>query len=802
MSPRLQSLLDRLPPQEEIPVLLYIPDLPATSLFTGAGKAHRRTQVKEALKSHAQQTQPLIRSILDRKGAKRIQPLWILNRIAALVKAGVVPELAQIPGVVLITLDESVYPPPQRQAAESPEAWNLQAIRAPDLWALGYTGAGIVVATLDSGVDLNHPDLGPTWRGGENSWYDPHGEHVSPSDADGHGTATMSLIVGGNAGGTPIGVAPNARWIAVKVFNDAGNARISSLLSGFQWLLDPDGNPATDDAPHFVGNAWGFEASDQCLWEPPFDSIRQAISNLRAAGIATVFSAGNYGPTTGGSISPANYPESFAVGAVNANLRISSFSSRGPGACDGSIYPELVSPGEAIKAANLTSGGETPNSYSYWSGTSFSVPQVVGAMALLSQAFPDLNLDELELALKQSARDLGNFGPDQVYGYGLLDVKTAYDLLSRPAPKIAASAGTYDFGRIESQTSSAGQLFFFHNKGLLDLQIRGVNLEGPNSEDYEIGEYTCSEGILPPGEMCRIEISFSPLSPGWKAAALRISSNDPEVPNLEIRLSGSGFLRRTKIGIFRAGSWYMDSNGNDALDPCGIDRCFPVFGGIAEDIPLAGDWLGSGSFQPGIYRMGSWYFDRNGNGTWDGCDGGADADLCFPAFGGYPEDIPIVGDWTGSGTTKIGIYRRGAWYLDRNGNGTWDGCDGGADADLCFPAFGGYPEDIPIVGDWTGSGTTKIGIYRRGAWYLDRNGNGTWDGCTLDICYPSFGGISQDIPVAGDWDGTGAFGIGIYRQGQWYLDRNGNGAWDGCLWDSCIPSFSGFSHDLPVVGKW
>ncbi|MCX5913453.1 MAG: S8 family serine peptidase [Deltaproteobacteria bacterium] len=692
LSPRLQSLLERLPPQEEIPVLLYIPDLPATSLFSGAGKAHRRTHVKEALKSHAQQTQPPIQFILDRKGAKRIQSFWILNRIAALVKVEGVPELARIPGVVLITLDESVYPPPQRQAAESPEAWNLQAIRAPDLWALGYTGAGIVVATLDSGVDLNHPDLRPTWRGGENSWYDPHGEHLSPSDTDGHGTATMSLIVGGNAGGTPIGVAPNARWIAAKIFNDAGNAKISTLLSGFQWLLDPDGNPATDDAPHLVGNSWGFEASDQCLWEPPFDSIRQAISNLRASGIATVFSAGNYGPPAGGSISPANYPESFAVGAVDANLKISSFSSRGPGACDGSIYPELVGPGEAIKAANLTSGGETPNSYSYWSGTSFSVPQVVGAMALLSQAFPDLNLDELEFALKQSARDLGDFGPDQVYGYGLLDVKTAYDLLSRPAPKIAASAGTRDFGRIESQTSSADQLFFFLNKGLLDLQIRGVNLEGPNSEDYVIGENTCPEGILPPGEMCRIKISFSPLTPGWKVAALQISSNDPEVPNLEIWLSGSSILRRTKIGIFRAGSWYTDSNGNDALDPCEIDRC--------------------------------------------------------------------------------------------------------------FPAFGGYPEDISIVGDWTGSGTTKIGIYRKGAWDLDRNGNGVWDGCTLDICYPSFGGISQDIPVVGDWAGTGAFGIGIYRQGQWYLDRNGNGAWDGCLWDSCIPSFGGPSHDLPVVGKW
>ena len=746
LSPRLQTLLELLPYEEEIPVLLYIPDLPLGSLKAVVSKGQNRSRVREALKAHAEQTQPLVRTILHRKGAKRIQSFYLLNRVAAFVKAGEVPDLARIPGVFLVAGDETVLPPPRAQGAEPPEAWNLQAIRAPHLWALGYTGEGVVVATLDSGVDLNHPDLRSKWRGGQNSWFDPHGEHEAPADVDGHGTATMSLIVGGNAGGMAIGVAPGARWIAVKIFNDAGNARISDVLAGFQWLLDPDGNPASDDAPHLVGNAWGFEAADECLREPPYDSIRQAISNLRAAGIATVFSAGNNGPA-GGSISPANYPESFAVGSVDANLQISPFSSRGPGVCDGRIYPELVSPGEGIKAADLTFGGKTPNPYSYWSGTSFSVPPVVGAMALLLQAFPGLPLDEMELALKQSARDLGDFGPDQIYGYGLLDLQAAHGLLSRPAPKIAGSPGTFEFGQIENRTLSEGRSFFILNKGLLDLQIQSITLQGPNPEDFPMGENTCRDRILPPGEMCRVGVTFAPLTPGAKAAVLQILSNDPEVPALGIWLSGSGVPPRTKIGFFRAGFWFLDSNGNAAPDSCGIDRCVPSFGGIPGDIPLAGDWLGSGSFQPGIYRLGS-------------------------------------------------------WYLDRNGNGAWDGCEGGPDGDLCFPSFGGYPEDIPVVGDWSGSGTTKIGIYRNGAWYLDRNGNGVWDDCAEDICHPSFGGRSQDIPVAGDWAGNGVFAIGIYRQGQWYLDQNGNGAWDGCQGDACLSSFGGPSPDFPLVGKW
>jgi hypothetical protein len=161
-----------------------------------------------------------------------------------------------------------------------------------------------------------------------------------------------------------------------------------------------------------------------------------------------------------------------------------------------------------------------------------------------------------------------------------------------------------------------------------------------------------------------------------------------------------------------------------------------------------------------------------------------------------------VRDWIGTGSIKLGIYRQGSWYLDRNGNGVWDGCDGGPDRDICFHSFGGYSEDIPVVGDWNGNGTTKIGIYRQGSWYLDRNGNGVWDGCDEDICRPRFGGMVQDIPVAGDWSGNGVFGIGIYRDGQWYLDQNGNGAWDGCLEDACLPSFGGLAPDFPVVGKW
>jgi hypothetical protein len=136
------------------------------------------------------------------------------------------------------------------------------------------------------------------------------------------------------------------------------------------------------------------------------------------------------------------------------------------------------------------------------------------------------------------------------------------------------------------------------------------------------------------------------------------------------------------------------------------------------------------------------------------------------------------------------------WYLD-NGNGMWDGCG----TDLCQGPFGS-PGDRPVAGDWTNTGTTKIGVYRPGTrmWYLD-NGNGMWDGCGTDFCLGPFGSTT-DRPVAGDWTNTGATKIGVYRPStrMWYLD-NGNGTWNGCGTDLCVGPF-GSSSDLPVAGVW
>jgi hypothetical protein len=101
------------------------------------------------------------------------------------------------------------------------------------------------------------------------------------------------------------------------------------------------------------------------------------------------------------------------------------------------------------------------------------------------------------------------------------------------------------------------------------------------------------------------------------------------------------------------------------------------------------------------------------------------------------------------------------------------------------------------VGDWDGSGISKIGVYRAGWWYLDVNGNGQWDGTPVDRAY--YMGVPTDIPVVGDWDGSGISKIGVYRAGWWYLDVNGNGQWD---WTGDKSFYFWKAAAAPVTGRW
>lgn len=343
--------------------------------------------------------------------AGRATPLWIANAVSVPATPGLIRALAARTDVASIRPDSIVVTP-----AATPEA-TIQAIGAPTVWASGTDGGGVVVASLDSGVDATHPDFAAAFRGAPGDWYDPYGQHTTtPVDLTGHGTGTMGVIVGGDAGGTSIGVAPGATWIAARIWNDAGSSSLTAIHQAFQWVLDPDGDPGTADTPDIVNLSWSLGTAPGCDL-----SLQPDLQALRAAGMLPVVAAGNFGPGTGSSVSPANYPEAFAVGGVNATDGIWSGSGRGPTTCGGStgVYPEVVAPAVNVRSTDRF------GLYQTITGTSIAAPHVAGAAALLLSAHPGASPTALTDAMTASALDLGAAGPDDLYGFGRLDVAAA-----------------------------------------------------------------------------------------------------------------------------------------------------------------------------------------------------------------------------------------------------------------------------------------------------------------------------------------------------------------------------------------
>ncbi len=307
----------------------------------------------------------------------------------------------------------------QATSASEPLAPNLKIIGVEEAWARGITGQGIVVALLDSGVDMTHPELAARWRGGSNSWFDPYGEHPEgPVDFNGHGTQMLGVILGGGESGESIGVAPEAQWIAARVFDDRGRGTTEAIHRALKWVLDPDGDPATDDTPRVLNNSWSAIGT---LCNPEFDGDLRA---LRAAGILPVFAAGASAP-----VSPADSPEAFAVGALAVDGESIYFDSAfGPSICGGqeAIYPQVSAPGEAILTTDLF------GLYSTLDGTSLAAAHVSGALALMLNAEPALTADEQEALLIETAVDLGQPGPDNEFGYGRINIAAALDRLLAP----------------------------------------------------------------------------------------------------------------------------------------------------------------------------------------------------------------------------------------------------------------------------------------------------------------------------------------------------------------------------------
>lgn len=349
------------------------------------------------------------------------------------------PKVLEIIEDEVITLDRPMKATATKNRFTEDEwTYGLQMIRVPEARELGFDGEGVVVGIIDSGVDETHPELE-----GKVILAKDFTETGTLNDQNGHGTHVAGTIAGGNAKGIHIGVAPQVKIISAKVFGERGSTSLSILMRAMEWMMDPDGDPNTDDAPRVVNNSWGSSSQFTI-------GFRHVVRQWRRFQIFPSFAAGNSGRWMSVG-APARYPSSFAVAAVDPEIRLTSFSSRGPslwikGTPDNwnelswwerwmpvlKTKPDIAAPG--LNVYSSLPGG----SYAKYSGTSMATPHVTGAIALLLQANPNLSIQQIESLLIRSAMDRGEPKKDNSFGHGLIQIDEALELARETRGELAS----------------------------------------------------------------------------------------------------------------------------------------------------------------------------------------------------------------------------------------------------------------------------------------------------------------------------------------------------------------------------
>jgi serine protease AprX len=406
--------------------------------------------VTATLRVHAERTQAPIKVVLDRMGAS-YRSHFLANALTVTGGRAVVDALAARGDVSRIDANPWVRSSllPDRPGVlatdgAAPDAieWNVKRVGANRVWRQGYTGQGIVLGNIDTGQQWNHPALQNQYRGWNGSsanhnynWYDAtNPNNRAPVDPQGHGTHTAGTMVGDDGGTNRIGVAPGAEWIGCRSMDSAGFGSPDTYITCFEFMIAPwdlDGNnPDPDLAPVAVSNSWYCSISlEGCTQDVLFETVQ----NVRAAGIVPVVAAGNSGPaceTIADDGPPAQYNESYTVGATTMSDTLASFSSRGPVTWMGNelIKPDIVAPGEGVRSSYPT------NTYVTLSGTSMATPHIAGVIALIYSAKPELigRVGATENLINTTARHFNSSAcqssgtyPNNLYGWGLVSATGA-----------------------------------------------------------------------------------------------------------------------------------------------------------------------------------------------------------------------------------------------------------------------------------------------------------------------------------------------------------------------------------------
>ncbi len=274
--------------------------------------------------------------------------------------------------------------------------WGIDKIRAREVHSLGNKGKDIKVCIIDTGIDYNHEDLISNYKGG----YNFINNTPDPFDDNGHGTHVAGTISAIDNNFGVIGVAPEVSIYSAKVLDAAGNGYVSDITEAITWAIN--------NGMNIISMSLGSLGYSQSEYD--------ACSIAENAGLTLIAAAGNEGGSDFNDtvLYPAKFDSVIAVAATDSNNNRASFSSTGS-------QVEFSAPGVNILSSTRNNG------YEYWSGTSMACPHVAGAAALLLKKNPILQDYDIRYLLRTTAIDLGNVGKDWLYGYGLIDIKSAID---------------------------------------------------------------------------------------------------------------------------------------------------------------------------------------------------------------------------------------------------------------------------------------------------------------------------------------------------------------------------------------
>jgi len=358
LKPDLSDIVSKIPADEKVPVIILFHEKPT----------------------------PAEISILESDGASIKYQYTIIDAVAAQIPARAADKIAKRAFVKLVEPDYKV-----KLVLDK----SIPQIQADKVWETGITGKNVDVAVLDTGIHDEHPSLTIEKE------VDFTGEGTD--DLHGHGTHVAGII----ASTDPIyrGVAYGADLFNVKVLNKDGSGYGSDVIKGIEWSVN--------NGAEIISMSLGAEI-DPC---DGTDAISLAVDSAVNKGVVVVVAAGNSGPDSGTITSPGCSKKGIAVGAVDDNDNVPSWSSRGP-TDDGRVKPDLVAPGVGITST------WKDNSFKSLSGTSMSTPHVSGVVALLLETDSSLEPDEVKEALKTTALDLGL--DEDTQGAGRVDAYAAF----------------------------------------------------------------------------------------------------------------------------------------------------------------------------------------------------------------------------------------------------------------------------------------------------------------------------------------------------------------------------------------